>query len=196
MTIEEISGLIAQKMLQGTMIHQQLINYYNFLGLKGYKKCHQYHYYEESCAYIHFMCYFINHYNKLIPKYSFDSLTAPSIIPDNWYNYNREDVDINTKRNAVKNGLQKWISWEKDVKHFLQEMYTQLININEVALAIILQKNIQDVDKELKHAQLKYLEVKAIDFDMTVIISEQECLKQKYKKKITKKKEEKTEKGD
>ena len=196
MTIEEIGGLIAQKMLQGTMIHQQLINYYNFLGLKGYQKCHEYHYYEESCAHIKFMSYFISHYNKLMPRYSFDSLTLPSIVPQNWYGYNREDVDINTRRNAVKSGLQKWIAWEADVKHFLQEIYSELVNINELALAIELQENIKEVDKELKHAKLKYLEIKATDFDMTVIISEQECLKQKYKQKIAKKKEEKTEKGD
>ena len=195
MTIEEIGGLIAQKMLQGTMIHQQLINYYNFLGLKGYQKCHEYHYYEESCAYIDFMSYFINYYNKFLPKYSFDSLTAPSIIPQNWYGYKRQDVDTNTKRNAVKNGLQKWISWEKEVKHFLQETYTQLINMNEIDLAIHLQKNIESVSEEIKHAELKYLEIKATDFDMTLIVSEQECLKKKYKQKITKKKE-RTEKGD
>lgn len=191
MTVEEIGGLIAQKMLQGTMIHQQLINYYNFLGLKGYQKCHEYHYQEESCAYIKFMDYFISHYNRLLPRYSFDSLTSPSIVPQNWYGYNREDVDINTKRNAVKSGLEKWIAWEADVKHFLQEMYTELMNINEVALAFEIHKNIQEVDNELKHARLKYLEIKATDFDMTIIISEQENLKQKYKKK-----EKKTEKGD
>ena len=170
MTVEEIGGLIAQKMLQGTMIHEQLINYYNFLGLKGYQKCHEYHYEEESSAYIKFMCYFINHYNKLLPKYSFESLTAPVIIPDNWYGYNREDVDISTKRNAVKNGLEKWISWEKEVKHFLQETYSELININQIALAIEINENIKDVDRELKHAQLKYLEIKATDFDMSVIV--------------------------
>jgi len=48
-------------------------------------------------------------------------------------------MDMNTKRSAVKNGLEKWIEWEKDVKHFLSEMHNELINNNEVALALRLE---------------------------------------------------------
>lgn len=39
-------------------------------------------------------------------------------------------MDINTKRNAIKNGLERWITWEKEIKTFLQEMYIELINNN------------------------------------------------------------------
>lgn len=53
--------------------------------------------------------------------------------------------------------------------------------MNEIDLAIHLQKNIESVSEEIKHAELKYLEIKATDFDMTLIVSEQECLKKKYK---------------
>lgn len=183
MNIDEICAAIAQKLLQGSMVHQQLINYYNFLALDGCQACHEYHYYEQSCAYIEFVKYYINHYNKLIPKHSFDSLTSPNLIPDNWYDYKREDMDMNTKRSAVKNGLEKWIEWEKDVKHFLSEMHNELINNNEVALALRLEQNIKDVDQELKIAELKYLQIKSTDYDMPTVISEQRTLKQKYEHK-------------
>ena len=59
------------------------------------------------------MTYYINHYNKLIPEVTNNSLTSSSILPNNWYNYTREDVDINTKRNAVKSGLEKYVHWER-----------------------------------------------------------------------------------
>ena len=44
MTIKEIYAQIAEHMIKGMMIHEQLANYYDFLGLKGYKRCHEYHY--------------------------------------------------------------------------------------------------------------------------------------------------------
>lgn len=193
MSVEEICAAIAQKLLQGSMVHQQLVNYYAFLALDGYRKCHEYHYYEQSCSYIEFVKYYINHYGRLIPKHSFESLTSPNLIPDNWYEYRREDMDINTKRNAIKNGFEKWVLWERGVKTFLQEMYTELINNNQIALAIKVKQHIKDVDQELEKAELKYLQIKASDYDMPMIISEQEQLKKEYKQKIESKK---TEKGE
>lgn len=195
MSIEEICAAIAQKLLQGSMVHQQLINYYNFLALQGYQECHSYHYYEQSCAYLEFVKYYINHYNRLVPRHSLEGLTSPNVLPDNWYNYERNDMDVNTKRNAVKNGLQKWISWEKEVKRFLQEMYVELINNNEVALAFKIKQYIESVDQELEKAELKYLQIKSSDYDMSLIVSEQEDLKKKYRDKKYKKKE-KSEKGE
>ena len=67
MTIEEIYGRISKHMILGMMIHDQLANYYDFLGLKGYKRCHEYHFLSETCAYRGLNRYFINHHNKLIP---------------------------------------------------------------------------------------------------------------------------------
>ena len=186
MSVEEICAAIAQKLLQGSMVHQQLINYYNFLALDGYRKCHQYHYYEQSYGYIEFVKYYVEHYGRLVPKYSLESLTSPTILPQNWYNYKRDDMDINTKRNAIKNGLERWITWEKEIKTFLQEMYIELINNNQIALAMKVSQKIQDVNQELKYAGIRYLQIKASDFDMSMIISEQHEIKQKYRNKICK----------
>ena len=48
MTVEEIFGKIVQHQIKGLMIHEQLSNYYDFLGLSGYKRFHECHYYEEN----------------------------------------------------------------------------------------------------------------------------------------------------
>ena len=123
MTIDEISHLVAERLLQGTMYHDEFINYYSFLGLEGYKLFHKYHFIEETLAYQDFINYFITTFDKLIPKITFNSLLSLSIIPDNWYNYTREDTDTNTRRNAIKNGLEKYVSWEKETKKFLEDMF-------------------------------------------------------------------------
>ena len=44
MTIDELSNLVAQRILQGSMNHAEFANYYSFLGLDGYKSFHKYHF--------------------------------------------------------------------------------------------------------------------------------------------------------
>lgn len=181
MTIEEIFGRISQHMIRGMMTHDQLASYYDFLGLRGYKRCHEYHYFSQSCAYRGLQRYFINHYSKLIPEMQVDSY---SIIPASWFKYTRQDVDATTKRNAVKNGLQLWISWEKETKKLYEEMYKQAMNINEVAGALKIAELICDVDCELKKAERYQLNKMAIDYDMTEIIAQQDHKHKKYKEKM------------
>ena len=113
MGIEEIYALVSQRMLQGSMLHEQLANYYEFLGLEGYKCCHEYHLREEFRKYREFICYAITQTSRLVPKQSVDSLTFNDIIPNNWYNFTRAEMDINTKRSSVKNAVEKWLHWEK-----------------------------------------------------------------------------------
>ena len=40
MTVEEIFKNLANHMIKGLILHSELANYYDFLNLTGYKKCH------------------------------------------------------------------------------------------------------------------------------------------------------------
>jgi hypothetical protein len=180
MTVEEIYAKIAQHMIKGLMVHEQFANYYDFLGLKGYKRCHEYHYLEETCAYRGLCRYFINHHNKLIPELPVED---PEIIPDSWYKYTRQDVDPSTKKSAVKNGLQLWGSWESETKELYEKSYTDLMELGEVASAMKIKELICDVEGELKRVQRYILDKKAIDYNLSDIVSEQKHMHNKYKKK-------------
>lgn len=181
MTIEEIYSELNEHMIKGLMIHEQMANYYDFLGLCGYKRCHEYHYYEENHNFRKLNRYYINHHNKLIPETRIDN---PNIIPESWFKYSRNDVDASTKMNAVKNGMTKWVEWESDTKKLYEKLYQELINIGEIADASMLQCLICDVDKELKIASKQYLKLKSVDYNIGHIIGEQHHLHKKYKKMI------------
>lgn len=183
MELEEIYAEISAHMIKGIMIHEQFANYYDFLGLDGYKKCHEYHYLEESCAHRELNRYFINHYNKLIPERPIEN---PNIIPNNWFSHTRQDVDPSTKMNAIKNGLEKWVEWERDTKKLYEEMYKELIDINEIASAMKIQEFICDVDEELEKAEQYHLNKKAINYDLSEIVAEQKSKHDKYKKEMKK----------
>ena len=183
MTVDEIFGKISAHMIKGMMVHEQMADYYDFLNLRGYKRCHEYHYFKESAAFRKLSRYYINHFNKLVPEMPVDD---PKVIPSSWRQYKRQDVDANTKKNAVKDGIDMWVSWEKSTKEMYEEMYKQLIDQDEIAAADHIGHLIADVDRELKNAERKHLDLKSSDYSMSVIISEQDFIHDKCKKRMKK----------
>ena len=181
MTVEEIFSELSAHMIKGIMNHEEFANYYDFLGLKGYKKCHEYHFYDEMNNYRKLVKYYINHYSKLIP---FVPIEQPDIIPSSWYSHIREDVDPTTKKNAVKTGLTAWVNWEKATKRVYQQMYSELFDLGEIAASNLLLDYIEDVDCELKKAEHYMLDKQAINYDINDIINEQKAKHEKYKKKL------------
>ena len=181
MEITEIYSALASHMIKGVMVHEQLANYYDFLGLKGYKKCHECHMFKEMLGYRSLGRYFINHHNRLIPD---EHIENPEVIPSSWFKYTRQDVDSNTKKNAVKVGLDKWISWERETKQFYESMYQELINLGEIASAMKIEEYIYDVDCELKKAERYRLDKEAVGYDLVYIIEEQDSKHTKYQHKI------------
>lgn len=183
MTVEEVFSKIAEHMINGMMFHEQMANYYDFLGLQGYKRCHEYHYLDETIAYRKICRYYINHYSKLIAEPSFNNVSA---IPENWYSHIREDVDTNTKRSAVQSGIEKWVIWERETKRLYEDMYKELIGLGEVAGAMKVQELVCDVDHELKKAERYWLNKQAVDYNISDIIAEQKSEHKKYKRKMEK----------
>lgn len=181
MTNEEIFTQIIARMIKGLMVHDQLATYYDFLGLEGYKRCHEYHFLEESKMYRKMCHFYIKEYNLLLPETKFDN---PNIIPSSWYGYTRQEVDIKTKQNAVQIGLNEWIKWEGATSTLYQKMYKELISNGEVAAATNLADIICHVKEELHTAEQYQLNKIAINYDMTEIIHEQKFYHNKYKKMI------------
>lgn len=181
MSAEKIFTELKEHMLRGLMIHEELANYFSFLCLDGYSSCHEYHYEEESCSYRKLNKYYISHYNKLIPKRA--GVETPQIIPANWYAYNRKEVDTNVKRNAVKEALQMWVSWETETKELYEKKYIELCDIKDIAGALFIKDLIKDVTDELKKAEEQMIKLTTSGYDIIYILDEQDFLKEKYSKK-------------
>lgn len=181
MTAEEVFKTMSSHMIKGIMIHEQMSDYYDFLNLHGYKRCHEYHMHCEMKNMRKLHRYFINHFNRLIEE---DQIANPDSIPSSWYRYTRQEVDVNTKRSAVKTGIEKWVAWEQETKDLYQKMYKELCEIGEVAAAKKICKFIRDVDCELKWAQRKHLNLVTVDYDIGYILGEQDHLHDWYKEKM------------
>ena len=184
MTIEEIFSNISTHMAKGLLIHSQLASLYGFLNLRGYQRCHEYHYYEETHSYRRLQNFFLKYCNKLIHE---NNVEQPNIIPANWYKFTKMEVDTNTKRSAVKDSMKKWVDWEKETKVLLEVSYKQLYELGEINCAIKIAKCIEDVSHELADAQEKQIHLESMGYDIVYIIDWQPELYKQYCKKIKEK---------
>lgn len=181
MPLEEIFSYIIAHMIEGLMVHDQLSNMYNFLGLEGYKAKHEYHYYCENKNYRELTKYFIEHYNKLVADRPFKN---PNIIPESWKQFNRFQVDESTRQSYIKYGIDKWVDWEKETKILYQECYQKLMQIGEISAALRISEYIIDVDEELAEAEADSLFCSGLNYNVNDILLEQQKEYKKYQKKI------------
>lgn len=183
MTVEEVFASLGAHMIGGMMVHESMANYYDFLGLKGYKRCQEYHYLSETISYRSVCRYFINHHGKLIPEQEIDD---PEVIPESWYTHKRTDVDTATKRKAVQDGYFKWKDWEMKTLELYKKLHKELLELGEIADAAKVEDLICDVSQELKFIDRDILDLEAVDYDIVYIVECQKCLHEKYKKKMKK----------
>lgn len=179
--IEDIFSTLFAHMRKGVQMHNDLAYAFGFLNLLGYKKCHEYHMLEELHNYYEAKDFFLYNYSKMLIDENYEPV---EIIPANWYKHSREDVDVNTKRSAIKDLTKIWVEWEKETKKLLEEKYKELYEMGEVLCAIKIAEMIKEVSEELKLAQEKQINLDSIGYDISLIVDEQSDLYDKYKEKI------------
>lgn len=181
MTVEEIFNKIAAHMRKGLMIHDQIASIYGFLNLCGYQKCHEYHFLEESYAYRRLIDFYSDTYHKLIMD---DEIENPKLIPSSWLKYSKIDVDVNTRRNAIKDTMKQWVNWEEEAKKLWETSYKELYGLGEIYAAKIIQDFLEDIAEELISAQTKQICLESSGYDMPFILDEQKALYEEYKEKM------------
>lgn len=180
--METIFAKLLARMLEGMVFHDEMAKYFSFLNLKGYCKCHEYHYAEETKGYRELSRYYMGHHHKLIPVLP---MARPDVIPQSWYSAKQDQVDIGTKQNGVRSGMEKWVAWERETKEIYQDAYLSLIEMGEPAAAEYVLKLVRDVDYELMCAEKKHLTLESIGFDLITIVSAQDDLYERYKCKLS-----------
>lgn len=226
--LQTLYSELINRMKQGVEMHEQLADYYAFLNLPGYQKCHEYQMLCELLTYRKAKDMYMKEYNQLVqPTYmvsgmlsnmsnmannnnnnqnnnnqnnqnNMNNMTnmssmmnsgknyANNVIPANWYNYTRYDVDQSTKRTAVKDGFKKWLEYEKETRQYLSQMAQRLEQMNEREAARKLDHLIEHVEKEIATAEDKMMNLESTGYDMNYILQQQEELKRHYADKIRK----------
>jgi hypothetical protein len=162
------------------MIHAEMADYYDFLNLAGFKRLHEYRFFDE-CAELRGMHrYFINHLGGLLDS---SNVSRETVIPRSWANVTRSNVGNSTRREAVKSGFETWVSWETETKRMFEGCYSSLCDLGEIAAACKIRELVAGTDDELKRAERLSLSLKSCDYDMTYIVEIQDELHERYKRK-------------
>lgn len=177
-TVEEIYNEINFRQIAALMFHRQMSDYFDFLGLRGYKRLHEYQYLCESKENLRVSRYYINHHGKLL----FDSFSGEvKMIPAAWLTANRISVGRATKQKAVEDGFNAYHAWEAETKTVYERYAVKLRETGHEADAIFVDCLVKDVDKELKKVERIILDLISTGYDMIYIVESQKEIHDKYK---------------
>lgn len=183
MSVADIFKSMASHMIEGMMVHEQLMNSYMFLGLQGYAACHTYHYLSESCGYIRLCRYASDHLDILIPS---DRPENPAILPESWKRGKRTDVTPAMRREALEAAIREWIKWETGTVELYSGFYKELLDSGQIPVAEFVKKYAADAEEEIAYAKNDLIHKSAMNFDIISILEEQSELEKCFRKKIKK----------
>lgn len=168
----EIFQKISSTFIQGIMFHSQLMEIFYYLGFCTYGDFHKKQYKDESKNYLKLIRYYSTHYNLILPDSPIETKNLSPLYE--LEGIQRKDLNLSKEKSLISDCFNSWVNWEQNVKWTLQDMYNELIKINEAAAAIFISKFIEDVDEELAEAERQLFLLKQVDFDLTYIADQQE----------------------
>lgn len=180
-SVDDVFAEINARQIAALMMHDQMADYFDFLGLSGYKRLHLYQYLAESKERRDVAHYYINHHGKLIPD-RFEGNVQ--MIPESWRSANRMSVGKSTKQKAVEDGFSVYLGWEQATKDVYQKYATALREQGYVADAIFVDRLVEDVDNELERLERIITDLITSGYDPVYILESQKELHDKYKKKM------------
>ena len=180
-SVESIFSEINARMIAALMFHDQMSDYFDFLGMEGYKRLHEYQYFSESMERKKINQYYINHHNKLIPNTHSGQV---AMIPENWQTANRISVGKSTKQKGIEDGFNQYHEWEAETKSLYEHYSSRLREMGAVADAIMVEKLVEDVDNELKKLEKIVVDLISSGYDMVYITESQQRIHDKYKAKM------------
>lgn len=164
------------------MFHGRMREYFLYLGLRGYAAMHSFHEAEERLGAEKLTDYFMAQNGSLIPD---KALTAPDVIPAQWYRMRRQDTDAQWRRRAVRDGMTAWRDWEKSTAVSLKDMIFRLSSENEYGCCRLAEQKLSDVESEISGAEDMIFDLESIEYNLPTIIGRQPDIAKKYLTKIT-----------
>ena len=177
---ENVYNILNEHMCKAVAFHEQLADYFCFLGLYGYKRMLEYHYLTECAEKRKLHKRYIDVHKKILPV---KQVQIPIFIPADWSRYTVEDIDDTVVSKFVRAALNEWKSWEEKTKDLYEEQCETLKNAGLVSDYNFVEGMIEDVEKEIKKVIRIIESLNGTGYDATMIHGMQDKYHEKYKKK-------------
>lgn len=180
MTADEIFAELNAHMIKGVMLHDEFAEYFDFLGLRGFKREQEYHAFSEFCERRGLIRYYVNHFNRLVSDITVEN---PNVIPSSWRGLKRMQVDSAIRKRAIRDAFVKWREWETETKKLYEKSYKELCDIGEVAAACKVKELLVGVDMELKGVERELIDLESIGYDLPSVFLKQGEIHNEYDEK-------------
>lgn len=177
---KDIYAAIAARQTEALMFHDDMADLFDFLGLRGFKRMHEYQFFSESAERRTLKRYYLNHHGELIPELE---LKKVEVIPSEWHKYTRTDVTPTVRKQAVQRAMEMYYDWEDETKELYEKCACYLSNWGRFADFNKVNSLIEDVDMELKYLERLCIELSAVDYSAEYICVMQDSYHEKYKEK-------------
>lgn len=178
--IEDVYEALNDRACKGIAFHEQLADYFCFLGLQGYKRMLEYQYMKECAEKRKLHKRYIDIHHKVIPV---KQVQIPIFIPSDWSRYTTDDIDDNVISKFVRAALNEWHKWETETKELYEEQCAILLDLNMMADHEFIKEMIVDVEKEIKKVHRLIEQLNGTGYDATMIHTVQDKYHEKYKQK-------------
>lgn len=185
---EEIYSKIDEHMQKALCFHEQLADYFCFLGLQGFKRMLEYQYMKECADKRKLHHKYIEAHHKILPV---KQVQTPMFISNDLRRYTTKDINDSVLPKFVRAALNEYQAWEEKTKDLLEEQCEKLNTMGMVADYEYIKEMLMGVENELKKVERMEEKLNGTGYDVNMIHTMQdkyhEKYKQKYNERFTKK---------
>lgn len=178
--LEDVYLKVDERMCKALNFHEQLADYFCFLGLQGFKRMCEYQYMKECAEKRKVHKRYIDMHHKILPTVG---CTGMNIIPKEWERHTTHDIDDSVIPKYTKTALKTYYDWEVETKEIYKELCNKLLQMGEHSDYEFLKELVLDVEKEIKKIMRLYENLNGTGYDVNAIQSMQDKYHEKYKKK-------------
>ena len=178
---KQLYGMLESHMVEGVMFHNDMSDYFNFIGLCGFKRIHEYQFYEENKNRRLLVRKVMDVHNILIPHMEVET---KEYIPKDWYKYTRMNIDDTIIPKLTRSAWKAYKEWEEETKELYESIACSFMEKGMIVDYSMIVCYIQDVQKELKNIYKMCERLNDVAYDPVYIMEIQGKLHEKYKNKL------------
>lgn len=167
------------RLLEMAMFHEQAMNMYNFFGLNGFKRMHEYFYECNLKCFKKIKMHYVTRHNGIIVN---SQIETPEVFPKEWANHKQSDLTNETAINLIKKIFEKAKTEEEQSKAFYSELSKEFLSAGATEDVETIEKLFTHLYQEMKCMDRLSLNMKKTEFNFDYILSVQLHLHEKYKK--------------
>lgn len=179
MSEKDIFADVLRNILEGLMFHNQMIMYFDYMGLTGLADLQRCRFRDENKEMMHLQRYFVECYGT-VPNEA--NVEARNYIPMEWQSDDRALLRAEQKRDFVKFGIETWKDWEDKSKARYSKAYFDLSDVQDAGGTERLGLLVQSVEQELRYVSGLMDRLRGCDYDMIAVVELDRCAVKEYKK--------------